>query len=1389
MNPTGPTYETEFVFRRFGDAIPQTLRQYAESEIVRAIPFVLCGLTILFLAALAIDALTAGRKIVRRHEVNPAVGWFRWLGVLVLVVTALVLTGYGPSLQSFDYRAATTSPVPWHQWVSLVCVLIPALLTLLPLAVYYPALSQESLQHHTASRAILRAFAGTAGYLALISFLYNYFLIETSQASGTVGASSTAGGSSTSQAFFWTTLAVSVAGLAAAATYFNYLRDVGWRSGSHWFQLAAGLVLLYGLLGGGLTAYYYLNESITGERASWTALFLAGVLAVPALIALTYPLVPKSMNVYWATVLAGLRINVLALLAGIFLLPSCQTWERTQKRSRVIMLIDVTPSMQLSDEIAADPAQKMPTRLDKLIDLLTDDKVALIHKLIEQNPVYVYRFGTRLDEETHTFAKGEPLWSKDEWNAFVRYDFRSWLLRGLSAAGQAVLRQSPAFASEGAGSADWAMDWLRKPEDEVSAGLNEADREVLRSTREKLEKRVDVARSIVSGTNVPDSILSALNRESSNMLQGLIVLSDGRSNLGSDRSMTELKERASREQVPIFTITVGEDRQTVAITITDIVAPETAPPDEPFKIVVEADGVNLANQTVEVKLGLYLPSRDPKKDAPDHELTATMTFPAGDPPHGSVEFVVDPSKLPDTMTEVVKEASGPKRKLKEGPWSAVARIAKDPREIFAAQEHIRERSGIQVLSRPLRVLLVASGPVREYQTLRTMLVREVKENRAELSILVQNESGTKGEIVQDVPPERLLTRFPYLLETQGQTRPEDKYYNLNEYDLIIAFDPDWSEVPDETIKNIQTWVNNLGGGLILVADNHNTFQLARAESNSRLSPLLEILPVIPDDIVVQQVRPIPKTPRRLLFKPPPDSDLLKLDDDPGKDDPTAGWEMFFTRREKYVPNEDKQRDLNPTRGFFSSYPVKLVKPGAQVLANLADIDERGDLFLRPWLVVTQPATGRTAYLGSPELYRLRALDPVLGPEYHQRFWINLARYVSANRNAKAARGRVLLSKEYLSGSPIRVQARVLDPKGQPYRISEKDIKFQIFPLDANGDRLEREDPSTKQKVKVIYGPYPMTPKKGAGEFDGYYQAEVIADARLFPPGDNRYRVVIEVPDSSGETIEGEFMIRKSDPELDRRQPDPAAMLAMASEFDSTIQTRVGDDRVRETLLSRLKREGGRPKLAFHLQDRDLISLIPSCIKAEERNFRNRGPIQDLWDRPAYLTMFDQEIRLLDFQLTRERCLFVLYGLLGAALGIAVLRGAWEVVSSRLPVTVTNLLGASVVGLLVAGSIVPYFLGVPHFDGWACAVGLAAAAWLVLIGRLNFGPAYITLAVLVALLAASLLLMMVFVPTDDAFTYALQALDLKDQVQVGVALLAIVGLLSTEWLTRKMLRLA
>ena len=259
-----------------------------------------------------------------------------------------------------------------------------------------------------------------------------------------------------------------------------------------------------------------------------------------------------------------------------------------------------------------------------------------------------------------------------------------------------------------------------------------------------------------------------------------------------------------------------------------------------------------------------------------------------------------------------------------------------------------------------------------------------------------------------------------------------------------------------------------------------------------MKPLLNVLPVIPDDSVVTRQRGIPRTPRRLNLKPTTEADLLKLEDDGRQDKPTAGWEKFFIGSDK--PGEE----LNLKRGIFAYYPVKAVKPGATVLAEFVDVGDQNSAKLQPYFVVSQAGTGRTGWLGSGETYRLRAADP----NYFDRFWLKLTRYLSAKREAKAARGRLLLNKEFVAGGPIRMQARVLQPSGEAYPENAINPKFKITQYNANGDQLK------------ILGPYELKARKGGEKFEGYYTGQVMADAKQFPHGDFRYKATVDVPEST-----------------------------------------------------------------------------------------------------------------------------------------------------------------------------------------------------------------------------------------------------------------------------------
>ncbi|MCI0700175.1 MAG: hypothetical protein L0241_03710, partial [Planctomycetia bacterium] len=762
-----------------------------------------------------------------------------------------------------------------------------------------------------------------------------------------------------------------------------------------------------------------------------------------------------------------------------------------------------------------------------------------------------------------------------------------------------------------------------------------------------------------------DSITAAVNRESGNMVQGIVVFSDGRSNLGSASSFAELRERASRERIPIFTVAVGEDRQSSSIYISSVLAPDSAPIDEAWKVNVEADGVNLANKEVDVFLDLFMPGKDLKDPTvrPDETLTGRIRFAPGDPPHGQAEFTIDPASLKAPLTKESTDAAIKKRVLVEGKWSVRARIPKHEDEAFTEDVHIRNRPNINVVQQKVRILLVSGAPSREFIFLRTMLAREVADKRATLTTLVQNEAGTSNKLTAE-KDEVLIHKFPIKFDLKDIKDDPDKAYNLNEYDVLIAFDPDWSELSEKQAEDLSRWVTEGGGGVIYVAGPINTFQLARIEmGKSRLGPLLDILPVGPADIIAQQIKRTPKYPRRLYLHPNkiPTTELLKLDDKitvvttggteylgvpieetaesitlqlesgdkqiiPVKEiarkrsDPVGGWERFFTDRDKYVLNMDQKAELSPRRGFFSCYPLLSgkealdrnfredgTKPGSEVIAEFADVNEVGELVRLPWIVINNPASAyRTAFLGSGELYKMRVYEPdstpPTGQSYFERFWMKLIKYAAGKRNVKAPRGRVLVGTEAVSGEQLRVQARILDPTAKPYT---RDIgaKFKILQVTPTGEKLAE------------FGPFNLTPKMPAsGSFDGYYVGQEQLDPKTYPPGELTYRVVVEVPDSSGEELTGEFRIRKADPEMDNTRPDYPAMLKMASEYDQDFQARL-TDKLKDELGSKLPKEAGVQRLSFKITDTESLKLIPECMMALKPSSRtNQGPINDLWDR-------------------------------------------------------------------------------------------------------------------------------------------------------------------------------
>jgi hypothetical protein len=958
-----------------------------------------------------------------------------------------------------------------------------------------------------------------------------------------------------------------------------------------------------------------------------------------------------SIPAMWAVCLAFLRALLFAVLVFAFLLPSLQNWEVAEKRSRIVLLLDVSDSItRVTDEIPTPsrPPEKLETRLDKVLNFLTDEKIAFLDKLLQKNPVVVYRFASRLDEESNTFPDGKPAgWDREAWATWIKMDFKQWLLQGLSPEGQTTLRDHPEFQGDKPGNAEWAIQWLQKDKDETiphgGPGVNfsEADQKKLEENRLKLDKRIEVCRQILQGTNVADSLLTAINREASNMVQGVVLISDGRSTQGSESAIIELRTRARRDNIPVFTVVVGEDRQPISIQIIDVQTPEQAPPNEKFVIRAEVDGVGLPGKEKPIFLDVYRPGDDPKKAKPIHTIPLTITFQPGEPPHGQVEFPIDPTategkdKLPLEMfkptgaaakkdeKEPAKkdepESTSNKPELLEGEWKFIIRVPKDDGEAFVGKEHVSDAVSVQVIKKPLRVLLFASGPTHDYQFLRTLLVREKDAKRAELSIYLQNEgkSGGPGDTprdVQDVEIERRLTRFPTTLNVgANQSTGKDKYYNLDQYDVIIAIDPDWSELTEAQLNLIKNWVEHQAGGLIIVGGPIHTFQLARAEDNSKFKALMELFPVIPGDSVL----PVnPQFGRRRSTKKPwflnfpganKDMEFLKLDED--KNFPLAGWDEFFFRREHRT-----ETDVEARRGFYSFYPVQNVKKGAVVVATFADPEARmPDGSDHPFLVTMEYPKGRIVFLGSGEMYRLRGYKEV----YYERFWIKLARYASAGTRVRQnKRGVLVMGRQFTAGGFVRLEAQLFGPDSNPLP-ENVEVKAYISPLN-------NDDPKARKEIK-------LAPKRSSVSWGGWFQGRYLVETA------GEYKVEVPIP-AADESLRGKFLVKESNPELDMVRPDFAALYQMAGEIDEVLprMDKGKAEELRKLLAGRRIRTekpaeqkndradeqpiatehtSDAPRLFFDLKSAE---TIPDCMLTETRIQRNKGKTDDLWDKGFYL---------------------------------------------------------------------------------------------------------------------------------------------------------------------------
>lgn len=459
-------------------------------------------------------------------------------------------------------------------------------------------------------------------------------------------------------------------------------------------------------------------------------------------------------------------------------------------------------------------------------------------------------------------------------------------------------------------------------------------------------------------TRLGEALAELFREETSAPLAGIIVLSDGRSNAGA--SVEPALMAARQAKVPLHVVGLGSEEMPINLRVARLEFPARVFLGDDMRIRASLQATGLGAATVAVTVDI----EDADGKGPTRRLDSrNVTLPA------------DGTAVPIEVPYLPESAGQYRVRVGVAPWEKEIRL----------DDNVAV-SGFEVMDQRTKVLLVAGGPSREYQFLRTLLYRD---KSVELTVLLQSARET---IVQDA--QEVLASFP-------STRDA-----LFGYDAIVAIDVDWTALESATRELLVEWVGNQAGGLVLVAGPIHTPRLARDET---LDEIQQLYPLVLKSIFSSQLDAgIETQPWPLRFTPEGEAaDFLRLDEDPAKSQEL--WKQF--------------------PGFYSCYPAVSLRAAASVLAQFTDPRTQAGGLAPPIFATQFFGSGRVCYVGSGEIWRLRRL----GEAYYDRLWIRMIRNVVQGRLLRGTgRGTLLLEADrYGLGTTIPVRARVLDGEFQP----------------------------------------------------------------------------------------------------------------------------------------------------------------------------------------------------------------------------------------------------------------------------------------------------------------------------------------------------------------------
>lgn len=590
-----------------------------------------------------------------------------------------------------------------------------------------------------------------------------------------------------------------------------------------------------------------------------------------------------------------------------------------------------------------------------------------------------------------------------------------------------------------------------------------------------------------SETRLGQALRQVVLDERAGPVSGIVVITDGGQNAGIGPAVAV--ETARQAGIPIYTVGLGSAQRPTNVRVGDLLAPARAYPGDHYQATGYIQGQGMGNRLVTVEL-YSRPAETPGNQGPANVASPAAKLEGAQ----DVALGADGEAVP-VQFEVTPGETG-RRTLS----LRVQAPAGDGNPADNVQE-----VDVEVVDHKSRILLFAGGPSREYRFLHTFLYRD---KNVLLDLLLQTAQPGISQEAHEI-----LADFP-------STREE-----LDKYDAIVAFDPDWKQLSTEEVDNLERWVGEQAGGLILNPGPIHTHVWLQ---EPRLAKLRDLYPV--------------EFNRR-----------FSVMDDSRFGSKTA-WPLEFTREgleaEFLWLGESasaSQAAWGAFPGVFGYYAVRGPKPGAVVYARYSDPRAAVSGEQPVYFAGQFYGSGRVFYMGSGEMWRLRAVRP----DDFEQFYTKLLRHVSQGRLLRgSSRGVLLVERDrYFLGQTVAVRAQLLDSQLEPLQVPG--VSLEVYQPDGSLQNLTlNADPSRP------------------GTYSGQFAVRQEGVCRLELP----------VPDTASERLTRRIQVRVPDLERENPQRNDPLLTEIARQTEGRYY--LGMDAVLGVNVDR--------PLAEELRDRSLI---------------------------------------------------------------------------------------------------------------------------------------------------------------------------------------------------------